>query len=299
MKNDTSLTDEINKLKLKIKNLEEENTSLKQNEQRLINELKQKDKEINLLESKFLHRTGLSMVNNMPIPSNDSSVCSYINSKPPKTRLDLDSNSKTRQAFTKISPLSRTSAKHRDKTADDLRRLHERKLSDITRNKKLREHNRDKSSANISACSKDSTRLNITGSALNDTAKEIKTKKSKKSVQNNSIHFKKTNSNKCIIQKLLRGAEGEEIPYIFNNSELPFYNNNHNSNINIYSGRIDGEQSYSENKKNFGNSNIIMQKQPEPFFNEVSDSNVLRNRTNYNGQSFGIANLKIYGFPKK
>ena len=60
----------------------------------------------------------------------------------------------------------------------------------------------------------------------------------------NTTQFKKSNTNKYIIHKILKGSDGQEIPYITHNSKLPFYNNPNNTNI--YSGRIDGEQNKFE-----------------------------------------------------
>ena len=297
MRSNTSLLEEISRLKQNITTLTEENNTLKQTEQKLQNELTLKNKEIKLLESKLLTKTVPSIINNIPIPSSESSVCSYKNSKPPKTRLDLEITSKGKQTFTKISPLSRTNTKRRDKTAEDLKNFHDRKLSDITRNKKLKSHRRDKSSFNISGYSKENTRLNITGSTNNDISKEYKTKNNNiKSSKMNTTQFKKSNTNKYIIHKILKGSDGQEIPYIIHNSKLPFYNNPNN--INIYSGRIDGEQNKFENKRNHSNSNISTQNQHEVLSREESDNISLKNQTNYKGQSFGIANLKVYGFPK-
>ena len=298
MRNNASLLEEISRLKHEITTLKEENNTLKQTEQKLQNELTLKNKEIKLLESKLLNKAIPSITTNIPIPSNESSVCSYTNSKPPKTRLDLEITSKERQTFTKISPLSRTNTKRRDKTAEDTKNSHDRKLSDITRNKKLKSYRRDKSSSYISGCSKENTHLNITGSTNHDMSKEYKTKNNNiKSSKMNTTQLKKSITNKYIIHKILKGSDGQEIPYVIHNSKLPFYNNNTN-NINIYSGRIDGEQNRLENKRNNSNSSNSMRNQNEVPSKEESDNILLNNQTNYKGQSFGIANLKVYGFPK-
>ena len=297
MKKDASLLEDVSRLKQTITALTEENNTLKQAEQKLQNELALKNREIKMLESKLLNKPVPSMINNIPIPSNESSMCSYTNSKPPKTRLDLEITSKERQTFTKISPLSRTNTKRRDKTAEDIHNCHDRKLSDITRNKKLKFHRRDKSSSYISGCSKENTHLSITGSTNNDISKEHQTKKNIKPTKVSTMQFKKSTTNKYIIHKILKGPDGQEIPYVISNSKLPFYNNNTN-NINVYSGRIDGEHNRVESKRTNSNSSVSMRNHNGVASKEDPESVPLRNQTNYKGQTFGIANLKLYGFPK-
>ena len=291
-----------------MKNYEEHNFRYSQNEKKLKVQIAQKEKEIKHLETKLLNRTNLNLLNNLAgttntnfngininsIHSNNSSMCSHSKKKTKKN----EEEKRDRAKLLKNSPLaSKRIAK--EKQLEEYKKLIDKRLHDITRNKNSRSF-RNRSNSNISIRSKDKSlnKSSINNSNIlnnNDLSTRLnelssRDKKNKTPIKKIPIHtsnkkafavYMKKNHNKIIVNKIIKDSNGDEIPIVINNSAMPCFNN-----INIFAGGT------NNNNTNISEQpNVIIAKSAIESSNNSSGTN-----SNYNSQA--QLNLRQFIFSK-
>lgn len=302
---------------------------MNQNEKKLKVQISQKEKEIKHLESKLLNRTNLNLLNNLAgttntnfngvninsIHSNNSSICSHSRSK---SKIKEEEEEKRRQmSLLKNSPIPIENKRlDKGKQLEEYKKLIDKKLHDITRNKNSRTY-RDRSNSNISIRSKDKSlnkssinnsnisNINDLSQRLNDISFKVKNDERKnktpfKKIPINTtkksfaVYMKKNhnnNSSKIIVNKLIKDTSRDEIPIVINNSAIPCFNN-----INIFAGTANTNNNINNinqinNSSISDHQNVILAKTVVESSNNSSVSN-----SNYNSQS--NLNLRQFIFSK-
>ena len=131
-----------------MKSFEEQIFKMNQNEKKLKVQISQKEKEIKHLESKLLNRTNLNLLNNLAgttntnfnsvninsIHSNNSSICSHSRSKS-----KIEEEKRRQMSLLKNSPIPiENKWLDKGKQLEEYKKLIDKKLHDITRNKNYR-----------------------------------------------------------------------------------------------------------------------------------------------------------------
>lgn len=298
---------------------------MNQNEKKLKIQVSQKEKEIKHLESKLLNRTNLNLLNNLAgatntnfngvninsIHSNNSSICSHSRSK---SKIKEEEKRK-QMSLLKNSPIPMENKRiDKGKQLEEYKKLIDKKLHDITRNKNARSY-RNRSNSNISIRSKDKSlnkstinNSNISNNdlsqRLNDVSFKVKNDERKnktpfKKIPINTtkksfaVYMKKNNNNnnKIIVNKFIKDTSRDEIPIVINNSAIPCFNN-----INIFAGT--GNTNNNINNINQINNSSISEHQNLILAKTVveSSNNSSVSNSNYNSQS--NLNLRQFIFSK-
>lgn len=297
---------------------------MNQNEKKLKVQISQKEKEIKHLESKLLNRTNLNLLNNLAgttntnfngvninsIHSNNSSICSHSRSK---SKIK-DEEKRKQMSLLKNSPIPMENKRiDKGKQLEEYKKLIDKKLHDITRNKNARSY-RNRSNSNISIRSKDKSlnkstinNSNISNNDLSQRLNDVsfkmknderKTKTPFKKIPINTtkkafaVYMKKNNNNnKIIVNKFIKDTSRDEIPIVINNSAIPCFNN-----INIFAGT--GNTNNNTNNINQINNSSISEHQNLILAKTVveSSNNSSVSNSNYNSQS--NLNLRQFIFSK-